>query len=115
MKTRTYISEGHIEEIEIPTGGLLKGDYRVEHRLFNFKGDPDEHDCMNVFKADVHLASIFFNDSIGAVCVHRFGDKVCFRKETVCLIYHIMDNWEQAMRDLPLNHASVLYKPEETE
>jgi hypothetical protein len=108
------MSEGRMEEIEIPTGGLQPGDYRVEHRLFNFKGEMEDHDCLNVFKGDAQLATIFFNDSIGEVCVHRFTPKICIRKETICLIYNIMHNWNDALKDLPVNHAAVLFKPEET-
>lgn len=112
--TRMYVSEGRIEEIEITTGGLLPGDYRVEHRLFNLKGEQEDRDCINVFKGDTRLASIFFNESVGEVCVHHFAPKLSLRKETICLIFNLMNNWNAAMKDLPVNHAAVLYDPEKT-
>jgi hypothetical protein len=100
MKT-FYASEGRVEEIEVPAGGKLPGDFRIARSTFTFKGEEgDEHPCLNVWKGDVRLASVFWNESIGEVCVYRFETKVCWRMQTLSLIANVVVNWERLLGEI---------------
>jgi hypothetical protein len=113
--TTSYLSENGIEEIQIPTGGMLNGDYRIEHRLFNWKGHGEQSDnhCVNLYKGEERIASVFFNESVGEVCVHRFNQRLCFRMQTLNIVANIIEHFDRIVKDLPVDFQTVICKEEE--
>lgn len=106
-----YLSEGRIEEVDIPTGGLLPDNYKIHRGTFFFSDEDEARDCIRIFKGDVVLAVVFFNDTIGSLCLGNFPESTCFRFETVCLFANIMDHWDRIMRELPMDHEFIVVDP----
>lgn len=102
-----YISEGRIEEIEIPKGGLLPGDFKIERHSFSFKGEPKQ-DGIYVLKGSERLAVVFFNYTIGEPCVMQFTSKVCLRLQSLAIIANVIEHWDRLMKDLPMNMGIVI-------
>lgn len=96
----SYVSEGRVEDVEVPTGGKLPGDFRIVRSTFNFLGDERDLPCLDVWKGDVMLASAFYNESVGEVCVHRFATKVCWRMQTIVLVMNVVENWDRLLADI---------------
>lgn len=89
----TYLSEGRIDEIDIPCGFVIEGDYTVAHRVFTYTGDGILRDILDVYKGETRLFGVFYHDHAKEPCVRKYDLKNCWRLQTLYLAAQVVMNW----------------------